>query len=207
LDLSVVNLKSGKPVSSIKVSSPEIRINQLSSLADSQERLGGVWIIEENELPVKRMNDFVDYQINGTVVEFQKKKKINQNKFSIFLMRDYKSVPAADLKYIDNWTVGPSTLLSQEDDSVVQLRDGIYDNGFGRILTIINRGKLSIFNGELVFDEDPDSIDVFYREKINEEYKWVDGKLKRFWEYKKKHVDPSPYFYKTIYERGFSSKK
>lgn len=42
---------------------------------------------------------------------------------------------------------------------------------------------------------------------IKAEYKWFNGSLERFTDYKKQHVDPIPYGYKSICQRGFSNEK
>ncbi len=206
-DLSVTNLKTGIHVSMEKVNSPDIPIGQLSPLEDIEGRLkGAAWIINENELPVSKMGEFVDYRVSGIAVELSDNKEMNKKKFEIFLMRDYKSIPASIFKDVENWTVGPAALISKDDTKVVSLRDTMYESKVGRILTIYNHCNLSIKNGEIVLDEISDRREVFYLEMINEEYKWVDGNLERFWEYKKQHFDPLPFAYKTIYERGFKNK-
>jgi hypothetical protein len=203
-DLTVTNLKSGKPVAKETVNSQDIPMRLLSPIGDIEGRLqGAVWIIDKNELPVNNMREFVDYRVSGIAVELSGKKEVNRKNFNIFLMRDYKSVQSSSLKDVENWTVGPSALISKDSTPMVYLRDTMYDSKLGRILTIYNYGNLSITNGEIVFDEIPDRREVFYLEMINEEYKRVNGSLKRFWEYKKQSVDPLPYGYKTIYERGF----
>jgi hypothetical protein len=206
-DLVVTNLKNGRAVTQEKVNSPDIPIHKLSPLDDFDGRLNGVvWTLDKNEAPVNQMQEFVDYRVSGIAVELSGKKEMNRKKFEIFLMRDYKSVPAATLKGVDNWTVGPYKMISKDSTQVVLMKDSAYDRRLERILTIKNYGKRSIANGEIVFDELVDQREVYYNIMIDEEYKWVNGKLKRFWDYKRQDVDNRPYAYKTIYQRGYSDK-
>jgi hypothetical protein len=204
-DLVVTNLKTGSAVNKEKIYSPDIPIGLLSPLADYEGRLDGVvWKIDKNEAPVKQMQEFVDFRVSGIAVELIDKKEINRKKFEIFLMRDYKSVPAAALEGVDNWTVGPYAMISKDGTPVVLLEDSTYDRRLGKILTIKNYGEQSIANGQIVFDELVDQREVYYNIMINEEYKEVDGILKRFWDYKRQDVDNRPYAFKTIYQRGYS---
>jgi hypothetical protein len=206
-DLVVTNLKTGSAVNKEKIFSPDMPIGLLSPLADYEGRLDGVvWKIDKNEAPVKQMQEFVDFRVSGIAVELIDKKEINRKKFEIFLMRDYKSVPAAALEGVDNWTVGPYAMISKDGTPVVLLEDSTYDRNLGQILTTKNYGKLRIADGDIVFDEIVDKREVYYNIMIDEEYKEVDGILRRFWDYKRKNVDSRPYAYKTIYQRGYSDK-
>ncbi len=206
-DLTVTNLKTGTLVSTKTGQSPDLPIGLLSPLEEIKGRLqGAVWMIDENKLPADQMRVYTDYRIEGVAVALSNGKEISRTKFKIFLMRDYKSIPTSLLDDVENWTVGPSALISKDGTPTVGLRDTMYDRKLGRILTVFNHGNLSIANGEIVFEELPNLREVYYLEKIDEKYKWVNGNLKRFWEYKKCPVDPLPYEYKTIYERGFTNK-
>jgi hypothetical protein len=206
-DLVVTNLKTGSAVNKQKIFSPDIPIRLLSPLDDYEGRLNGVvWKIDKNEAPVKQMREFVDFRVSGIAIELIDKKEMSRKKFEIFLMRDYKSVPAAALEGVDNWTVGPYAMISKDSTPVVLLEDSTYDRNLGRILTIKNYGKLTIADGEIVFDEMVDKREVYYNIMIDEEYKEVDGILRRSWDYKRQNVDNRFYAYLTIYQRGYSDK-
>ena len=206
-DLVVTNLKTGSAVNKEKIFSPDMPIRLLSPLDDYEGRLNGVvWKIDKNEAPAKQMREYVDYRVSGIAVELMDMKEITRKKFEIFLMRNYKSVPAAAIEGVDNWTVGPCAMISKDSTPVVLLEDSTYDRNLGQILTIKNYGKLSFADGEIVFDELVDKREVYYNIMINEEYKEVDGILRRFWDYKRQDVDNRPYAYKTIYQRGYSDK-
>lgn len=206
-DIVVTNLKTEQPINTEKINSPDIPIRLLSPLDDYEGRLNGAaWKIDKNEVPVNQMREFVDYRISGIAIELSGKNETNRKKFEILLMRDYKSIPASTLKGVENWTVGPAALISKNSTQVVLLEDSMYDRKLARILTIKNYGKLKIENGEIIFDEIVSQREVYYNIMINEEYKEVDGILKRFWDYKKHDVDNRPYAFKTIYQRGYSDK-
>ena len=204
-DLVVTNLKTGRALNTEKISSPDIPISQLSPLVDYEGRLNGAaWKLDKNEAPVNQMREFVDYRISGVAVELSDNNETNRQKFEILLMRDYKSIPSSTLKGVENWTVGAAALISKDSSPVALLEDSIYDRKLGQILTIKNYGKLSVANGQIVFEELVDRREAYYNVMINEEYKWVDGELERFWDYERHDVDNQPYAYKTIYQRGYS---
>ena len=205
-DLEVTNLKTGKAVNAEKINSPDIPVRLLSPLDDYEGRLNGaVWKIDQNEAPVNQMREFVDYRLSGIAVELSGKNEKSRKRFEILLMRDYKSIPSSTLKGVENWTVGPAALISKDSTPLVLLEDSTYDRKLEQILTIKNYGKLSVANGQIVFEELPDQREAYYDTKINEEYKWVKDELKRFWDYERHDVDNHPYAYKTIYQRGYSN--
>ena len=206
-DLEVSSISSGKPVTE-KLSSSPIAVRAISSLVTPDGRMSGApWTLGKDEQPTMFMQEFVDYRIRGVAVELDASgTALRETKFEVFLMRDYKSIPAAQLEGVTNWTIGPSVLLLEHGKPVAQLRDTTYSRRLGRILNVVNVGRLQLQNGEITFDELDEQREVYFIETVNERYEKTDGRLKRVWDNEKRKVDPSPFGYRDIYRRGYQPK-
>lgn len=202
-NLNVINLTTGDSTAQKTTSSKNIIINKVYSLKKSSTSLlGATWRINKKDLFINKNVEFSDFKITGVAIELKGNTIINRTNFTVFLMRDYKSILSSDISS-SNWTVGPSVLFSEDGTMKVSIRDTLYSKSQDRILTTFNYGSISIENGELVFKENIEKIEVFYNKKTNEKYKRINGKLKRHWEYERINVDPAPYKYRTIHEKGF----
>jgi hypothetical protein len=206
INIQVINLSTGKALFDSPFSIPitPLQHKLTHSLVDTASIYRwATWTVEYSEsLPI-RMPDYVDYRLTGTAIELDDEGEVNRIGFDIFLMRDYKAISVSDLPAY--WTAVPSILVTQENSAATKIATNLYDTEHRTIITIVDKGYLLVRDGELHFEEVDNRREAFFMKTTSQRYEWIDGELRRIAERKRIDVDPAPYAYRSIYDRGFGS--